>query len=156
MNKQLRIWLFALLGTLLASSSLLAEGVITMTTSISIGEEIGLYIEANGYVSISGVQEDARTDGEFKRYTLTSQTITIRGNVTGLSCREYRLTSLNLSGCTALTTLDCWLNSLTSLDVSGCTALTTLDCSSNQLTSLDVSKNTPLERLRCFNNKLVS
>ena len=156
MNKQLRIWLFALLGTLLASSSLLAEGVITMTTSISIGEEIGLYIEANGYVSISGVQEDARTDGEFKRYTLTSQTITIRGNVTGLSCREYRLTSLNLSGCTALTWLSCEENQLTSLDVSQNTALEYLSCSSNQLTSLDVSKNTALEYLYCSSNQLTS
>ena len=31
MSKQLRIWIFTLLGTLLATSSLLAEGVITVS-----------------------------------------------------------------------------------------------------------------------------
>ena len=40
MGKQLRIWFFVLLGTLLTSSSLLAEGIITMTTSKAIGEKI--------------------------------------------------------------------------------------------------------------------
>ena len=161
MSKQLRIWLFVLLGTLLSSTSLLAEGVITMTTSKRVGETITLAIKANGSVSINGVQESARTDGYSKGYTLTSQTITIRGNVTELSCENYnldrgQLTSLNASGCTALTKLNCSENQLTSLDVSGCTALTTLSCSENQLTSLDISGCTALTTLSCSSNQLTS
>ena len=158
MSKQLRIWLFVFLGTLLTSTSLLAEGVITMTTSKSIGDYIWLIIKANGSVSISGVEEFARTDGRGKDYTLTSQTITIRGDVTYLDCSyvDSRLTSLDVSGCTSLTSLYCSSNQLTSLDVSSCTALTSLYCFSNQLTSLNVSGCTALTKLDCRSNQLTS
>ena len=158
MSKQLRIWLFVLLGTLLASSSLLAEGVITMTTSKAVGETILLKVNANGDFSINGAQETSKGADWFgrKSYTITSQTITIRGDVTTLYCPLNQLTSLNLSGCTDLTTLDCYDNSLTSLDLSGCTALTELECYSNQLTSLDVSGCTALTGLYCHSNQLTS
>ena len=153
MNKQLRIWLFALLSTLLASTSLLAKGVITMTTSRAL---IYLIIRANGSVSIDGVQGSALTDGSRKCYILTGQWITIRGDVTYLECSSNQLSSLGVSGCSALTTLDCHSNELTSLNLSGCTALTTLDCSNNKLTSLDVSKNTALTTLDCHSNELTN
>ena len=135
MSKQLRIWLFVLLSTLLTSTSLLAEGVITLTTSKAVGEEIRLSIEANGSVSITGVRESALTDGSSKYYTLTSQTITIRGDVTELYCgvdwNNNQLTSLDVSDCTSLTKLGCSNNYLTSLDVSGCSQLNYLNCSEN-------------------------
>ena len=160
MCKQLRIWLFVLLGSLLVSSSLLAEGVITMTTAKAVGERITLAIKANGSVSIAGVRESAQTDGYSKVYTLTSQTVTIRGNVTTFNCNnEYnpnRLTSLDVSGCTALTTLYCYDNQLTSLNVSGCTSLTKLDCTYNELTSLNLSGCTALTSLSCSKNQLTS
>ena len=57
MSKHLRIWLFALLATLLASNTLLAQGVITMTASKAVGETVKLRIEANGNVTIEGVKE---------------------------------------------------------------------------------------------------
>ena len=176
MSKQLRIWLFVLLGTLLASSSLLAEGVITMTTVRAVGETIGLNIKANGNVTIEGVKETPQLG--WKRYTLSNQTVTIRGDVTKLSCSSWsQLTSLDVSGCTALTELYCGDNQLTSLDVSknialtelhcsnnqltslnvsSCTSLTSLDCSLNQLTSLDVSGYTSLTSLSCIENQLTS
>ena len=146
MDKQLRICLFVLLGTLFTSSSLLAEGIITMTTSKAIGEEILLGILAKGDIAIDGALETGEmSEDGFKFYTIKSQTITIRGDVTSLNCGESELTSLNLSQNTALTKLDCCCNQLTSLDVSKNVALTKLACFSNQLTSLDVSKNTALE-----------
>ena len=145
MDKHLRIWLFVLLGTLFTSSTLLAEGIITMTTSERVGEEIQLIIKANGNVTIEGAQETGQeNESGFKPYRLTSQTITIRGDVTELDCNENQLTSLNVSKNTALTSLECSYNQLTSLDVSKNTALTKLDCCCNQLISLDVSKNTAL------------
>lgn len=54
MSKQLHIWLFIFLGTLLTSTTLLAQGVIIMTTSKSVGETILLKVVANGNVSIEG------------------------------------------------------------------------------------------------------
>ena len=172
MSKQLRIWIFTLLGTLLATSSLLAEGVITMTTTKAVGEKITLIIEANGNVTIEGVK-----DPKGSTYTLTSQTVIIRGDVTKLNVLNNQLTNLDASGCTTLTELKCYDNQLTSLDVSsctalkdlychrnkltslnvsGCTALTELKCYDNQLTALDVSQNTALTRLDCYDNQLTA
>ena len=179
MRKQLRIWLFVLLGTLLTSSSLLAEGVITMTTTKRVGSDIWLTIKANGNFTIEGAQcYGERTGNGYLRYTIMSQKVTIRGDVTKLACYEYsQLTSLSVSGCTALKELWCEGNQLTSLDVSGCTALTELYCDSNpltsvnlsgcqslkefswtrgKLTSLDVSGCTSLTTLECNRNQLTS
>ncbi len=157
MSKQLRIWLFVLLSTLLTSTSLLAEGVISMTTTKAVGEKIGLIIEANGNVTIEGAK-----DPKGSTYTLTSQTVIIRGDVTKLNVWNNKLTNLDASGCTTLTSLKCFGNKqsfgnkLTSLNVSGCTALTRLYCYDNQLTSLDVSSCTALKDLYCYRNKLTS
>ena len=157
MSKQLRICLFALLGTLLASTTLPVQGVITMTSSKAVGEEIALRIEANGNVTIEGAQETGKTDDlDRKSYRLTSQTITIRGDVTELVCSWNQLTSLDVSKNSALTRLNCSANGLASLNLPKSTALTTLDCFFNQLTSLDVSKNTALTVLGCNSNKLTS
>ena len=157
MCKQLRIWLFVILGTLLASTTLLAQGVITMTTSKAVGEEIALRIEANGNVTIDGALEagEMNEDG-FKSFRIKSQTITIRGDVTELNCSWNQLTSLDVSKNTALTGLYCYNNQLTSLDVSKNTALKVLDCSYNQLTSLDLSQNTALTGLYGGQNQLTS
>ena len=157
MSKQLRIWLFVLLSTLLTSTTLPAEGVITMTTSKRVGKSIELRIWAKDPITIEGVWGGyAPIDGSTKYYTLESQTITIRGNVTELDCSFNQLTSLDVSGCTALTKLDCSSNQLTSLNVSGCTSLTELECRENQLTSLDVSGCTALTEFNCYNNQLTS
>ena len=156
MSKQLRTWLFVLLSTLLTSTSLLAEGVITMTTSKRAGETISLIIEANGDVTIDGVKESAQTDGHGKHYTLTSQTVTIRGDVTTLYCSNNQLTRLDVSGCTALTTLSCGSNQLTSLDASGCTALTEVYCHDNPLTSINLSECQSLKEFSWINGQLTS
>ena len=103
MGKQLRIWLFVLLGTLFTSSSLRAEGIITMTTSKRVGEEIQLIIKANDNVTIEGAQETGQAnESGFKPYRLTSQTITIRGDLTELDCFNNQLTSLDVSNSSSL------------------------------------------------------
>ena len=156
MGKQLRIWFFVLLGTLFTSSTLLAEGVITMTTSRTVGGIISLRIDANGDITIEGVKETLQTEDRVVYCTLTSQTITIRGDVTRFDCSDNQLTSLDVSKNTALTSLDCFNNQLTSLDLSQNTALTTLYCFDNQLTSLNVSRNRALTTLSCGGNQLTS
>ena len=128
-----------------------------MTTTKAVGEKIGLIIEANGNVTIEGAK-----DPKGSTYTLTSQTVIIRGDVTKLNVWNNKLTNLDASGCTTLTELKCFGNKqsfgnkLTSLNVSGCTALTRLYCYDNQLTSLDVSSCTALKDLYCYRNKLTS
>ena len=161
MKKQLRIGIYILLATLLASVAVAQEpttpalrsgqkGLITMTTSRKVGQEFNLTVKGSD-ISIVGLEK--KTDST---YTITSQTIKIEGEVQSLKCTLNLLTSLTLERCSSLTELDCSGNRLTSLDLSSCTALTKLDCSSGYLTSLDLSHNTALTELNCGANHLTS
>ena len=171
MTRRLHHWACVLLCTLLTSIGLQAEessqpssttsdalrtgseGVITMTTTKAVGEKITLEIWGGG-ITIEGVKEPFSRGSA--TYTLTSQTVIIRGNVTELNGWNNQLTSLDVSGCTILTDLECFGNKLTSLNVSGCPALTELECNDNQLTRLNVSGCTALTKLVCCNNQLTS
>ena len=154
MTKQLRIGIYILLATLLASVAVAQEptapalrsgqkGVITMTTSSKVGEVFNLIVKGSD-ISIVGLEK--KTDST---YTITSQTIKIEGEVQSLKCSENMLTSLTLERCSSLTELICrWNDKITSLDLSSCTALTKLYCPDN-LTSLDLSHNTALTEFKC-------
>ena len=132
-----------------------SDNVITFTTSRKIGEKIRLEMTYTGDTpTLSGMTGTPKS-GEYLTYKLTSQTVTIRGDVTLLYCSSDQLTTLDVSKNTALTDLGCEYNQLTALDVSKNTALTKLSCSGNQLTALDVSQNTALtDFLICFDNQL--
>ena len=154
MTKQIRIYLFLFLATLLAGLPAYgqeASSIITLTTTKRAGEHISLSIFALGDYTIEGAYHNEDETGNYK---LTAQQVTVRGNVTSLFCNYNELTSLNISGCTALRELDCSTNQLTSLNLSGCTALTELNCRDNQLTNLNVSGCTALTELNCRYNKL--
>ena len=148
------------------------DGVITMTTSRAVGEQIMLAMRpVEGQTVIAeGLKEPLILDGTGHLYTLTSQTVTLRGNLTFLNCHgllsspsgeppipyQNQLTSLDVSRCNTLTELICSDNLLQSLDVSSCNALTALYCSGNSLQSLDVSSCKTLRELYCFENSLQS
>ena len=133
-----------------------AANVITFKTSKKIGETVKLHMQYEGATpTLSGLDGIPQNNKEVT-YKLTSQTVTITGDVTYFDCFENQITSLDISKNTALTTLDCQRNQLTALDVSKNTALTTLVCAENQLTALDVSKNTELVSLKCHSNKLTA
>ena len=154
MKKQLRIGIYILLATLLASVAVAQEptaptlrsgqkGVITMTTTLKVGYVFNLIVKGSD-ISIVGLEK--KTDST---YTITSQTIKIEGEVQSLKCPSNMLTSLTLERCSSLTELICpWNDKITSLDLSSCTALTKLDCPDN-LTSLDLSHNTALTEFKC-------
>ena len=170
MKKQLRIGIYILLATLLASVAVAQEpttpalrsgqkGVITFTTAKADGETVALKMTYTGDApTLSGLTGTPES-GKWITYTLTSQNVTITGDVTDLDCSNNpgnQLTALDVSKNTALTTLSCSYNQLTALDVSQNTALTSLYCGNNQLTALDVSQNTALTELYCFENQLTA
>ena len=142
------------------------EGVITMTTTRQVGEQLRLSLSAPAgeLVIAEGLKESLILDGKPHFYTLTSQTVTLRGNLKYFNCDYYQpdfthknqLTSLNLSGCNTLRELTCIGNSLQSLDVSGCNTLEVLTCAMNSLQSLDVSGCNTLKNLNCGQNLLQS
>ena len=133
-----------------------STNVITFTTAKGGGEQISLYMKYSGAAPTLSGATGTPESGKWITYTLTSQTVTIRGDVTELHCSYKQLTALDVSQNTALTGLDCSNNQLISLDVSKNTALATLYCYNNQLTALDVSKNTALTTLWCNNNQLTT
>ena len=144
---------------------LIGDGVITMTTAKAVGEKVLLGINANGNATIEGVSESLQSDGRSHYYTLTDQTITIRGNVTRLVCdgteasgskvvNPNKLINLDVSGCKSLRELICSNNLLKQLNVTQSGSLTSLDCSNNQLTSLDLSACRELHYLDCYLNQI--
>ena len=142
-----------------APSGVLRDGstnVITFTTAKAVGETVTLYMYYTGAApTLSGLDGTPKS-GTVVTYTLTSQTVTIRGDVTRLYCNGNQLTTLDVSKNTALKSLGCSFNQLTALDVSKNTALTGLYCSENQLTALDLSHNTALAWLYCSDNQLTA
>ena len=142
-----------------APSGVLRDGstnVITFTTAKADGEKITLNMDYTGAApTLSGLTGTPES-GKWITYTLTSQTVTITGDVTYFTCPNNQLTTLDVSQNTALENLWCTDNQLTTLDVSQNIALTGLYCYNNQLTALDVSKNTALTVLDCYNNQLTA
>ena len=133
-----------------------STNVITFTTAKAVGETVTLQMNYTGAAPTLNGATGTPESGTEVIYTLTSQTITITGDVLFLVCAENQLTALDVSKNTALTRLWCYNNQLTKLDVSKNTALTELWCYFNQLTALDISKNTALTELYCSNNQLTA
>ena len=133
-----------------------STNVITFTTAKAVGETVKLQMNYTGAAPTLNGATGTPESGTEVIYTLTSQTITITGDVLFLVCAENQLTALDVSKNTALTRLWCYNNQLTALDVSRNTALEELRCYNNQLTALDVSKNTALTELYCSDNQLTT
>lgn len=109
------------------------NGSITLTTSRPKGQKISLMIKAeNDDFTIEGV-EGIPVVGTYIKYTLTDQTITIRGRITQLACWGNDLTAISLDNCQDLTVLGCSSNKLTKLDLSHCPKLLILGCARNQI-----------------------
>ena len=123
------------------------NGSITLTTSRQIGSKIGLIIEAPGAVQIAGVKETPVL-GKYQNYTLTSQQVTIQGEITKLQCSSNNLSALQLADCPTLRTLVCFNNEVTALDLSHAPSLDSLICYINKIESLDFSQTTATHRYR--------
>ena len=133
-----------------------STNVITFKTSKKIGESVKLKMSYTGDApTLRGLTGTPKIGTEVI-YTLTSQTVTIQGDVTWLYCNGNQLTDLDVSKNTALTVLVCSNNQLTALDLSHNTALTWLNCDENKLTALDLSHNTALKSLNCSYNQLTA
>ena len=134
----------------------LSPYIMFFTTAKAVGETVELLMTYTGAAPTLSGATGTHKSGKWVTYTLTSQTVTIRGDVTVLFCSGNKLTTLDVFKNTALEKLDCSDNQLTALDVSKNTALKSLGCPNNQLTALDISKNTALTTLTCFNNQLTA
>lgn len=130
---------------------------ITFTTTKAVGSQItlSLIFPSGADVSWEGLAGKPSSSGTYMP-ALTSQTVTIYGDVTAITLFQQNVTSLITSADPLLTAINCQRNQLTALDVTQNTALTNLICNSNQLTALDVTENTSLTNLDCSYNSLTS
>ena len=110
----------------------MSDDTITFTTSRAVGENIKLNIKASDNIEISGIAETTNLTGP-NTFTLTSQTVVIKGPVTTFECPD---------------------NGITSLDVSKNKKLSILKCECNLLDSLDLSKNPAIRYVKCYGNRI--
>lgn len=141
--------LSTLLGMTLPSNG---TGRITMTTDRAIGSSIEINVKAEGDVTITGTQQPGKAG--YGYYTLTSQTITIEGDITFFASNYNELTSIDISECPDLEGLQIQGNSLKTLDLSHTPLLKQVRCGENQLTELTVGNQPQLDELSCESNNL--
>ena len=121
-----------------SSETTTKEGLIKFTTAKKVGETVRLGFFGDETVKVEGLKEPIVLN-QTTEYTLASQDIVIRGNITKLDCVIAKITSLELIHCPVLQQLLCSKNLLTSLDLSNCPELVWLTCQMNKLTSIDLS-----------------
>ncbi len=132
---------------------------VVFKTSKAVGETITLGFngsEVSG-LSIDGAKaEDVTVNHNWRifKLKLTSQTVTVRGDITTFHCRDNGINEITLTKDLKLFDFDCSYNELTSLDVSGLEKLEILACSSNKLTSLNIEGCESLYYVECYRNSI--
>ncbi len=132
---------------------------IVFKTSKAVGETITLGFsgsEVSG-LSIDGAKVDDITvnhNWRIFKLKLTSQTVTVKGDITVFDCRNNGITEITLTKDLRLYDFNCSGNELTSLDVSGLTELEYFACSSNRLTSLNIEGCDKLCYVECYSNSI--
>ena len=91
---------------------IIGDGIITMTTTKPVGETIQLGYEADKDVSVEGAELIDDSERFMRRYRVTNQQITLRGNITALFCFTQGLTDIDVSQCSSLSELYCFANEI--------------------------------------------
>lgn len=133
-----------------------ADESISLVTNLKKGEKIKLRIRSSQPVHAEGLKETIVFDGNECAYTLTSQSITLKGNIDRFYCDNAEITLLLLGNARSLEELFCQDNQLQSLDLSRCKKLTMLHAERNQLKELDLSHNDILDEIWLDGNILES
>jgi len=130
-----------------------SDKTISLTTTRAAGETIKLNIKASDSIEISGIAETSNLTGE-KTFTLTSQTVVIKGDVTWFECPGNDITALTFNDPSLITYIDCQNNKIESLDLKGAKALKTFYAQKNNLSSLNLADCNSLLRVDCYINSL--
>lgn len=86
---------------------------ITFTTKRTAGQQVRLKIKAQGAVTAQGLEGAIDNTGEYARdYTLTSQTVTLTGEIVAFECFSNELTALSFSPTHSIASLNCCENYL--------------------------------------------
>lgn len=132
---------------------------IVFKTGRAVGETITLGFDGSEVfgLSIDGATAEEITvnhNWRIVKLKLTSQTVTVMGDMTVFDCKNNGITKIALTKDLKLYDFNCSGNELTSLDVSGLTELEYFACSSNRLTSLNIEGCDKLCYVECYNNSI--
>lgn len=133
------------------------QNKITLQTTASIGSKIELKIVAdkNAY-EVAGAESSTYAGSERTSYKVTSQTITITGDVKRLDCNNNPIVSIDASHCTTLTSLMASKCQLKSVSLATSSKLSMLSLNDNSLESFKLESCPELKSLYIQNNKLSS
>lgn len=147
--------LAAMMGILLLAGSFTvhATSVIKMKTMRQPNGEITILVRGNGPFQVEGARPATIGSGEVT-LKLTSQNVSLSGDINYLNCSENDLETLDVTGCQSLTELECYENSLTKLPLDKNEKLINLTCDYNPIDTLDLTHNPHLQNLLCPNNSL--
>lgn len=132
---------------------------ILFKTGKAVGETITLGFDGS---EVFGLSIDGATAEEISvnhnwrivKLKLTSQTVTVMGDMTVFDCKNNGITEIALTKDLKLYDFNCSGNELTSLNVSGLTELEYFACSSNRLTSLNIEGCDKLCYVECYSNSI--
>ena len=134
-----------------------SQNKITLHTTASIGSSIELKIVAdNNAYEVTGAESTSYAGSDRTNYKVTSQTITITGDVKRLDCNNNPIVSLDASHCTTLTSLNAGKCQLKSVSLATPSKLSMLSLNDNSLESFKLESCPELKSLYIYNNKLSS
>lgn len=132
---------------------------IVLKTELPIGAQIALNLGDSKGVVLNGVKE-AYQQGDYEEgrylYTITSQSISISGDITELDCNGQQLTAAHLKNLPNLNYVELHTNKLAQFTIQNCPAIEELYIGKNQLERLELSDQKELSTLDCSENGLVS
>lgn len=132
---------------------------IALKTDLPIGAQIAINLGDSKGVVLTGVKE-AYQQGDYEEgrylYTITSQSISISGDITELDCNGQQLTAAHLKDLPNLSYVELHTNKLAQFTIQNCPAVEELYIGKNQLERLDLSHQKELNTLDCSGNGLLS
>lgn len=132
---------------------------IALKTDLPIGAQIAINLGDSKGVVLTGVKE-AYQQGDYEEgrylYTITSQSISISGDITELDCNGQQLTAAHLKDLPNLSYVELHTNKLAQFTIQNCPAVEELYIGKNQLERLDLSHQKELTTLDCSGNGLLS
>ena len=86
---------------------------VTFTTKRAVGQQVKIKIKSSSPVTAQGLEGTIDIEGEYaKDYTLTSQMVTLTGDIVELECFSNELTALSFSPGHPIASLNCCANHL--------------------------------------------
>lgn len=128
---------------------------ITLKTSRAVGEKMSLIVKSQADLRFEGLKEPVKVGSDkAAEYTLTSQTVTIYGDVDELQCQGNDLTALSFFGTPVLTKLNCSDNKIEHLSLVNCKTITEVSAQKNALKTMTLQGCDALSQVNVYDNAL--